>query len=187
MVLDGNCLCVQDIWTIDFVVIHSIGRAIKYLIDSKSNKYCFRLQQERVFYLRKDMLGMAQGVTRKDLLSAGVCFGKFTTKSKQFRLHITALPYLAQYAQYKVWIKSKAEMSFVYGNHILKAQVSRVTENAPQYQGVIVYNMNDIPLGFGTMARSTTDARKLDPTGVMVFNQADVGEYLRSEEHLFAQ
>ena len=133
------------------------------------------------------MLGLAQGVTRKNLLSAGVCFGKFTSKSKQFRLHITALSYLAQYASYKVWIKPKAEMSYVYGNHILKAQVSRVTENAPQYQGVIIYNLNDIPLGFGTMARSTSEARKLDPTGVMVFNQADVGEYLRAEQKLFAQ
>ena len=78
-------------------------------------------------------------------------------------------------------------MSFIYGNHILKAQVLRVTENAPQYQGVIVYNQQDVPLGFGTMAKSTSDSRKLDPTGIMVFNQADVGEYLRSEKTLFAQ
>lgn len=102
-------------------------------------------------------------------------------------LHITALEYLSQYAKYKVWIKPKAEMSFVYGNHVLKAQVLKVTENVPQYYGVIVYNQNDIPLGFGSMARCTSDSRNIDPTAVMVFNQADVGEYLRAESNMFAQ
>ena len=44
--------------------------------------------------------------------------------------------------------------------------------------------MNDIPLGFGVTARSTSDCRKLDPTGIVVFHQADIGEYLRGEETL---
>ena len=30
-------------------------------------------------------------------------------------------------------------------------------------------------------ARSTVDTRKLDPTAIIVFHQADVGEYLRDE------
>ena len=115
------------------------------------------------------------------------CFGKFQSKTRKVRLHITSLEYLSQYAQYKIWIKPKAEMSFCYGNHILKAQVLRVTENAPQHHGVIVYNQQDVPLGFGIMAKSTSESRKLDPTAIMVFNQADVGEYLRSESTLFAQ
>lgn len=33
--------------------------------------------------------------------------------------------------------------------------------------------------GFGVTARSTAEARKLDPTGIVTFRQADVGEYLR--------
>ena len=61
-------------------------------------------------------------------------------------------------------------MSFVYGNHILKAQIVRMTENASEHQGVIVYNMNDVPLGFGTLARSTVQSRRLDPTAVVVYN-----------------
>jgi 60S ribosome subunit biogenesis protein NIP7 len=40
--------------------------------------------------------------------------------------------------------------------------------------------------GFGVTARSTAEARKLDPTGVTAFCQADVGEYLREEDTLFA-
>jgi 60S ribosome subunit biogenesis protein NIP7 len=38
-------------------------------------------------------------------------------------------------------------MSFLYGNHITKAALARITQNTPQYQGVVVYNMNDVPLG----------------------------------------
>ena len=38
--------------------------------------------------------------------------------------------------------------------------------------------------GFGVTAKSTQDVRKLDPTGITVFHQADIGEYLRSEDTL---
>lgn len=48
--------------------------------------------------------------------------------------------------QYKMWLKPNAEQSFLYGNHVLKSGLSRVTENVPQYQGVVVYSMSDMPL-----------------------------------------
>ena len=32
---------------------------------------------------------------------------------------------------------------------MLKSGLGRVTENTDQYQGVVVYTMNDVPLGFG--------------------------------------
>ena len=37
-------------------------------------------------------------------------------------------------------------MSYLYGNHILKAHVAKMTEEVPEHQGVVVFNMNDIPL-----------------------------------------
>lgn len=40
-------------------------------------------------------------VARQNLISLGTCFGKFT-KTGKFKLHITALDYIAQYAKYKV-------------------------------------------------------------------------------------
>jgi len=40
-------------------------------------------------------------VARPNLISLGTCFGKFS-KSGKFKLHITALDHLAQYAKYKV-------------------------------------------------------------------------------------
>jgi 60S ribosome subunit biogenesis protein NIP7 len=113
----------------------------------------------------------------------GCTFGKFS-KTKKFRLHVTCLDYLAMHAQFKVWLKPSAEQSFLYGNNVLKAGLGRITEDTPQYAGVVVMNMADVPLGFGVTAKSTAEVRKLDPTGVVAFHQADVGEYLRDEETL---
>lgn len=40
----------------------------------------------------------ATNIIRKKLIGMGTCFGKFT-KSLKFKLHITAIDYLAQYAR----------------------------------------------------------------------------------------
>lgn len=125
----------------------------------------------------------AAALPRDQLMSLGVTFGKFT-KSKQFRLHVTCLDHVAQHAQYKIWLKPSAEQSFLYGNHVLKAGLGRITEDTPQYHGVVVLNMADVPLGFGTTSKSTAEVRKLEPQGIVAFHQADVGEYLRDEEQL---
>ena len=42
--------------------------------------------------------------------------------------------------------------------------------------------MNDMALGFGVAAKSTLQAKDMDPTGVVAFNQSDIGEYLRCED-----
>jgi len=116
-----------------------------------------------------------------NLASLGICFGKFT-KSGRFRLHVTSLDILAKFAKHKVWVKPSGEQSFVYGNHVLKAHVGRVTENIAQYAGVIIFSMNDTPLGFGKSAKATLNLKDLDPTAIAFFNQADIGEYLRVED-----
>ena len=76
----------------------SIGENVKLLIDRPDGAYCFRLHNERVFYVSEKLLRHAVIVQRDKLLSIGTCFGKFT-KTRKFRLHITALDYLAPYAQ----------------------------------------------------------------------------------------
>jgi len=73
-------------------------------------------------------------------------------------------------------------MSFLYGNHITKSGMARITESTPQYAGVIVYNAHDVPLGFGVAAQSTDKCRELEPMGNVVLHRADVGEYLRGVE-----
>lgn len=51
-----------------------------------------------MYYVAEKVLKLAESVTTDHLVSMGTCFGKFT-KSNKFRLHITALNYLAPYAQ----------------------------------------------------------------------------------------
>lgn len=37
-------------------------------------------------------------------------------------------------------------MPFLYGNHVVKAHLGRITEDTPEHQGVVVYSMSDVPL-----------------------------------------
>jgi 60S ribosome subunit biogenesis protein NIP7 len=162
-----------------------IGKNIERLIKRDDEPHCFRLMKDRVFYVSESIMQASNSVKRENLLHIGTCFGKFT-KSGKFRIHITALDYLAQYAKYKVWVKQSSEMSFLYGSHITKQGLARMTEKTPQYAGVIVYSMSDIPLGFGVAAQATENCNALDPTGHVVLHQADIGEYLRGlEEDIF--
>ena len=48
--------------------------------------------------------------------------------------------------QYKIWLKPSAEQQFLYGHHVMKSGLGRITENTAQYQGVVVYSMSDMPL-----------------------------------------
>ena len=158
-----------------------MGRSIERMINRTDERHCFRLLKDRVYYVSESSLKAAAPISKDHLLHFGTCVGKFT-KSGKFRLYITALDYLAQYAKYKVWLKPNAEMSFLYGNNVLKSGMARITESTPQYAGVVVYNMSDIPLGFGVAAQTTDACRELEPTGNVVLHQADIGEYLRGVE-----
>ncbi|GME91907.1 hypothetical protein B5S28_g2123 [[Candida] boidinii] len=161
-----------------------IGRNISFLVDNKEDPHVFRLQKDRVYYVSEKIARLATSVARQNLMSLGVCFGKFT-KTGKFRLHITSLQYLAQYAKYKVWIKANGEMPFLYGNNVLKAHVGKMSEDIPEHAGVIIFSMSETPLGFGVSAKSTIEARNLAPTGIVAFRQGDIGEYLREEDTLF--
>ncbi|CAI7577769.1 hypothetical protein ACN42_g7528 [Penicillium freii] len=110
--------------------------------------------------------------------------GKFT-KTGKFRINLTALDLLAQHARYKVWIKPNGVMPLLYGGSVLKAHVARFSEDCGENAGVVIYDQNDTPLGFGVTARSSAQIAKLDPTSIAVHRQADAGEYLREEDTLF--
>uniref|UniRef100_A0A7S2PPU8 60S ribosome subunit biogenesis protein NIP7 homolog n=1 Tax=Leptocylindrus danicus TaxID=163516 RepID=A0A7S2PPU8_9STRA len=161
-----------------------IGRSIEKMINHPTERHCFRLHSDRVYYMSESAMKAAGFIARENLLTCGTCLGKFS-KTGKFRLHVTALEYLSRYAKYKVWVKPSAEMSYLYGNNVLKSGMSRITESVPQYAGVVVYSMNDIPLGFGVAAQSTEACKDLEAGGNVVLHQADIGEYLRVEDEMF--
>jgi 60S ribosome subunit biogenesis protein NIP7 len=122
-----------------------IGRNITHLIDRPADPHCFRVQKDRVYYVRESIARLATSVSRANLLSLGTCLGKFT-KTGKFKLHVTALDHIAQHAKYKLWVKPNGEMPFLYGNNVLKAHVGRISDDTPEHQGVVVFAMNDTPL-----------------------------------------
>ncbi|QIW99944.1 hypothetical protein AMS68_005462 [Peltaster fructicola] len=170
-----------------------VGRSVSTLLTDTApganskieDRYVFRVSGNRVYYVRESIANLAVSVARDNLLSLGTCLGKFT-KTGKFRLHITSLDVIAPHARYKVWVKQNGEMPFLYGGHVVKAHIGRWSEDTPEHSGVVVLSMNDTPLGFGVTARSVAEARRLDPTGIVVFRQADCGEYLREEDTLFS-
>jgi 60S ribosome subunit biogenesis protein NIP7 len=158
-----------------------IGGKLKLMIERDDRTYVFRLHRTRVYYCDEELIKYAGHFEKKKLISVGTCIGKFT-KTGKFRLNITALEYLAKFAKYKVWLKPSGEQSFLYGNHILKTHIARITEDIPNNSGIVIYNINDLPLGFGTTGKSTLQVKDADPTTTIIYNQADIGEYLRIED-----
>merc|ERR1712025_1490108 len=120
-------------------------------------------------YMSESVMKRTQCIPKKALLGAGVCLGKFT-HSRKFRLAITALDYLARLAQYRVWLKPSGEQHFVYGNHVVKAHLRRITEGAPKNAGVVVLNEADVPIGFGVTARSTEECQGTGAEGIVVYH-----------------
>ena len=43
-------------------------------------------------------------------------------------------------------VKPNDGMPFLYGNHVVKAHLGRITEDTPEHQGVVIFSMNDTPL-----------------------------------------
>uniref|UniRef100_A0A2I3T2G3 60S ribosome subunit biogenesis protein NIP7 homolog n=2 Tax=Pan TaxID=9596 RepID=A0A2I3T2G3_PANTR len=148
-------------------IVKYIRENLQLLLDRPDRTYCFWLHNDRVDYVSEKIVKLDANISGDKLVSLG-----------------TSLNYLAPYAKYKVWIKRGAEQSFLYGNHVLKYSLGRITKNSSQYQGVVVYSMADIPLGFGVAAKSTQDCRKVDPMAIVVLHQADIGEYAQHEETL---
>ncbi|GAV58873.1 LOW QUALITY PROTEIN: hypothetical protein CFOL_v3_02406, partial [Cephalotus follicularis] len=71
------------------------------------------------------------------------------------------------------------EMSFLNGNHVLEGGLGRMTDSFVVGDGVVVYSVMELHLGFGIAMKGMQDSRKVDSNGIVVLHQADVGEYLR--------
>eukprot|EP00906_Rhabdomonas_costata_P006640 RCo009662 len=160
-----------------------IGANTKYLLERTDEKWVFRLLRQRVWYMSKRLADRAATLPRDHIRGAGVCIGKFTHHGN-FRVTITALDFIAQYAQYKVWVKPNQEQSFLYGNHVTRAGLGRITQGTPKHQGVVVLNMADVPLGFGVTAFSTAGCHSAESAATVLFHEADIAEYIRNEAHL---
>lgn len=78
-----------------------IGKNIKSLVERTDDPHCLRLQKNKVFYVREDLMRRATNIARDKLIALGTCIGKFTHSGK-FRLTIGSLDVLSQFSKYKV-------------------------------------------------------------------------------------
>jgi len=156
---------------------------ISQLVDRKDVPHVFRLHKNRVYYLSESQVREATNFSRDKLISTGICVGKMT-HSEKFRITIHFLEVLAQFCKNKIWLKSSAEMSFLYQRNVTKVGLARISEGIAQNSGVVVFGENMLPLGFGVAAQSTDSLKSLEPTATVVLNYGDNGEWLRSENEL---
>lgn len=161
-----------------------IGPNTKHLLERKDpEEWVLRLHNNRIWYMPKSLARLASCVAKDNLMGIGTMIAK-VTHGGHMRIQITALELIAQYAPFKLWVKPNQEQSFMYGNNVTRAGLGRITEDTPQYQGVAVFTMADVPLGFGVTAQSTLQCRKCEMNSAVLFHESDIGEYLRDEARL---
>ena len=47
----------------------------------------------------------------------------------------------------------------MYGNHVKKENIGRLTVNIPKYDGILYFSMNDLSLGFGVASRGSMECK----------------------------
>merc|ERR1712050_536611 len=157
-----------------------IGKNIKDLIQTDSDPYCFRINKKHVYYVRQSLASRAKSIPNSKIISLGQDIGKFTHHGK-FRLSIGSLGIIEKKSTNMVWIKPKMELNFLQGNHIKKSQIIRISERIPTFKGVLILSISNIPLGYGIITKTTEEARKSDPSSIIVLHMADIGEYLKEQ------
>lgn len=156
-----------------------IGDNTKTLLEN----YELRLNNKRIFLANKTLLTGASQIGRDEIIACGIILGKIT-KTEHFRITITGLHVLHKYALYKAWIKTSAEMNYLYGNNALKSHIFKISESIPINAGVFVFSQHQVPLGFGVMALNPTSYSNAKGGDSVILNQADNGEYIRNESTL---
>lgn len=161
-----------------------VGTSVEDLITREGGQFVFRVIKNRVYYMSNEVERIAHPVARKKLLGAGLLVGRFTHHG-HFHIRITALPLLAMYAQYKIWLTPAAELSFLYKNDVMRSHIARMSDGIPENAGVVVFSADGQPIGFGVSTKAGVDAIRSDPGSKVVIHQGDVGEYLRDQDTMF--
>lgn len=110
----GPCTPNHPAFTYNHRLANYTGRSLSNLVAPPSEdgvqteRYVFRLIGSRVYYLPLKLANLAVSIPRDNLLSVGTMIGRFT-KTKKFRLNLTALDVIAPHARYRVWVRANGE------------------------------------------------------------------------------
>lgn len=157
-----------------------IGANVEELLR---DPYILQLHEQKIFLISRNLKKHTSQIGRKSLVCAGTVLGKFT-KTNHFRISIAGLHLLEKFSLYKVWLKSSAEMNFLYGRNVLRSHMHKISDNTPKNSVVFVYNQNNTPLGFGITSKSSADISSSEGKVLIVINQADTGAFLRNESQV---
>ncbi|AEA38983.1 ribosome biogenesis protein (nucleomorph) [Cryptomonas paramecium] len=141
--------------------------------------FSFRIIKRKVFFVRNTV--MCRGVLfyKKNLMSLGTCIGNFN-RFDCFYFFVTALNFLNSLSNFNfVIIKNFEENSFIKGKHLKKFQLSSITRQLSSNDGVLVFNENNLLLGFGEIVKNFSQVQVISKNHIVIINQGDIGKYVR--------
>ncbi|KAF3455744.1 hypothetical protein FNV43_RR00386 [Rhamnella rubrinervis] len=94
-----------------------------------------------VYYVSDSLVKRTTNIARANLVSLDTCIGKFT-HGINFHLTVQALGIVAANAKHKVWLKPTSEMSFLYGNHVLKAKSTQDCRKLDPNGNVVLHQVD---------------------------------------------
>lgn len=161
-------------------ILKKLSRFVGDNIDELLGQYVLQLHRQKVLLISPELKKQTSQIGRKELICAGIVLGKIT-KNNNFWVNVTSMHILERFALHKIWLKSSAEMNFLYGNNVIRSHMHKISGDVPKNSVVFVYNQNNTPLGFGVTAKSSADITASQGRSLVVMNQADTGAYLRNE------
>lgn len=149
-------------------------------ITSFLNNRKVYLHNQSIYLINKNILKCISTIPKNEILHMGLMLGKLT-KTQNFYLHVSSLNSLSKYCLNKVWIKKSAEMNVLYGNNIQKAHIFKISDELLVNSSVIIYNQDDIILGFGITSKDSNGIDRMTGSSIAIIIQSDNGIYLREE------
>jgi len=140
----------------------------------------FKIQKKRIFFSSLSLYSRIFNFSKKRIGSFGICVGRFS-HSKKLKFLIPLLNMLLKYkGLFSAFLKTEGEKSFLFGKHVEKKNVSKLSKNVFKNDGIVLFNKNKIAIGFGEALKSIVFIPKLDLRRILFVNQGDTGLYVRS-------
>lgn len=154
-------------------LFEKLHKFIKNHLPELVKEYVFRLQRNRIYMVPNHVENHCSSVPRKSLVHAGIYIAKIT-HGHHIHLTIGCLHILSKYAR-KVQVKG---MGVLYGQSVLRRSILKISDDVQVGDGVVI-SSEGVDAGIGLVV-----SLSMDPTKTVLINQADLGEYLRDQEHI---
>lgn len=140
----------------------------------------FKVQKNRIFFSSLFLYSRIFNFAKKRIGSFGICIGRFS-HSRKLKFLIPFLNLLLKNkGVFSAVLNGEGEKSFLFGKHVEKKNVSKISKNIFKNDGIVLFSKNKIPIGFGETLKSIVFIAKFDSKMILFINQGDTGLYVRS-------